>query len=361
LLYSVYLEHQPIDSYDYSVRFSHLNNFRSDHDYNSRMNDWYEGIANRFDFQNNFHIHDFDVISVGFDYVREFSDSYFDSGSAASDESKVFDWNAAFYLQNKLHYEDLMGSTQSMRVDHHNAFGTHTTYKIDGFFMAPTRTRLRGAASTSFKAPSLYQLYAPANPAWLFLGGNTSLKPETARAYELGVDQYLLGGRVRLGVTYFQTRFGDLIKYQTDPVTWVSTYQNAAKAKSLGTEWEVECELVKKTLTATAGMTFMSTKDYSTDNELLRVPSEQMRLIVNLTPGEKFSLRAGVTYTGISLSSGTDKLKPYTLVDLTAEYKIVEHWSVYMKLNNALDRHYQQVRGYGMPGFGAYGGIKASY
>ena len=78
--------------------------------------------------------------------LQEISDSYFDSGTAVTDDPKVFDTNSALYLQNKLHYEDLMGSTQNIHIDKHSACGTPTTWKIDGFFMAPTATRLRGAA-----------------------------------------------------------------------------------------------------------------------------------------------------------------------------------------------------------------------
>lgn len=361
-LYSIYLEHKPLSCYDYSIRYSSMDNFRRDFDYPAGMSDWYNGLANRFDFQNNFHIFNFDIISLGYEYLYEQSDSYYaDFASGISDQPKVFDRNSAFYLQNKAYYGDLMGTTQSMRVSHHSQFGTNITYKIDGFYMAPTDTRLRGAWATSYKAPSLYQLDAPANPTWLFLGGNPNLRPETARSYEIGVDQYLFNKRVRLGVTYFQMRFYDLIVYNTDPLTWQSTYLNSAKAKSLGMEYEAEANFFEERLLISAGVTKLDSQDYMTDRPILRDPYDQFHLAIDVKPVEKLNIHTDITHQGVMFTLGTDKMKGYTIVDITAEYALTKNFTIYAKLNNAFDKHYQEVRGYGMPGINAYGGAKAKF
>lgn len=361
LLYSVYANHKPFNFYDYSVTYSYVNTFRQDFDYEAATSNWYEGTVNRFDYQNNFRLMDYDTFSIGYDYAMDISDSYYATRSTVSDAPKVFARNSGLYLQNKIHYEELMGSTQNMRVDYHSQFGTYTTYKIDGFFMAPTMTRLRGVWATSFKAPSLYQLYAPANPGWLFLGGNTSLEPEKGRSYEFGLDQYLLGKKVKLGITYFHNRFSNLIKYVTDAVTWQSTYQNAAKAKTYGIEWDIEADLFDGRAVISAGMDFTKTWDYSTDMALLRVPKNQLNFKGKFTPVKKLFIEADVYYNGINFTLGTDKMKPYTKVDLVIEYELLKWLSAYCRIENLLDKHYQEVRGYAEPGFSAYGGIRARF
>ena len=361
-LYSLYVEHKPLEYYDYSVRYSYMDNLRRDFDPSAGLRDWYDGTANRFDFQNNFHVKDFDIVTVGYDYAFERSDSYYyNIAGGESDEPKVFARNSALYLQNKAFYQDVIGSAQSMRIDHHSQFGTNTTYKIDGFYRAPTGTRARGSYATSFKAPSLYQLHAPANPAWAFLGGSPNLNPEKARSFELGVDQYVLNNAIKLSVTYFYTRFSDLIQYFTDPVTFQSTYTNATKAKSLGMEYGVEVNMFDEKLKLVASATSLGTKDYSTDRQLARVPVDQFNININVKPIQRLTINTNVGYTGMRLNTGTDKMKAYTKVDLVAEYAISKEISIYARVENLFNEYYQEVRGYGTPGFSAYGGIKTKF
>jgi len=361
LLYSIYADHKPFDFYDYSVTYSYVNTFRQDFDYPAATNNWYEGTVNRFDYQNNFRLLEYDVFTIGYDYALDISDSYYASRTIVNDAPKVFARNSGLYLQNKAHYKEWIGSTQNMRVDHHSQFGTHVTYKIDGFFMVPTMTRLRGSWATSFKAPSLYQLNAPANPGWGFLGGNSRLKPEKGHAYECGLDQYFFDKKLKLGATYFHNRFSNLIKYLTDAVTQQSTYQNAAKAKSYGFECEAEANLFDGKAFVSAGMNFNTTKDYSTDRELVRVPKTQFNFKGKFKPVEKLFIEVDVYYNGINFTAGTDKMKPYTKVDLVAELTIVKELSIYCRIENLLNKHYQEVRGYAEPGLSVYGGARAKF
>lgn len=361
-LYSLYVEHRPLEQYDYTITYSYMDNFRRDYDYPAGMSDWYDGMANRLDYQNNFHILDWDTVSIGYDYVFETADSFYtDFANGTSDTPKTSDRNSGLYLQNKAHYGDLMGTTQSMRVDHHSQYGTNVTYKVDAFYLTPVKARLRGSWSTSFKAPSLYQLNAPANPAWLFLGGNPALQPEKAKSYEIGIEQPFLQKHLTLSATYFHTRFSNLIEYYTDPTTFLSTYQNAAKAKSLGIELAAEADFLEGKVRIRASYTQLDTKDYSTDNEILRDPWNMAQVTIRVRPIPKMETAAYINYVGPSLDIGADKIKEYTVVDWIAEYSLSRNISVYSKITNLFNKHYQQIRGYGMPGIGAYGGVKAKF
>lgn len=364
-LYSLYVDHKPIEQYDYSVRYSYMDNLRRDYDYPADLSDWYDGRVIRFDYQNNFHILDCDIFTIGYDYTQELSDSYYhDLANGTSDQPKVFARNSALYMQNKIHFKDIIGSTQSMRVDHHSQFGTHDTYKIDAFYLAPTGTRVRGVLSTAFKAPSLYQLHAPANAAWWFLGGNPDLNPEKAKSYELGIDQYLFNKMLKLSVTYFQIRFSNLIKYYTYPsgaLIYQSTYQNVSKAKSEGMEYGAELNFLDEKIKILMNLTSTQTKDYSTDMELPKVPQNQFNIDIKLKPISKITIGVHIGHTGTYFDVGTDKIKQFTLVDLTADYAATENFNVFGRMENVFDKHYQEVRGYGEPGLAAYGGVKAKF
>jgi vitamin B12 transporter len=364
-LYSLYVEHRPIEQYDYSVRYSYMNNLRRDFDYPNGLSDWYNGRAVRFDYQNNFHIFDYDILTIGYDYLQELSDSYYvDFANGISDQPKVFARNSGLYLQNKIHFKDIIGSTQSMRVDNHSQFGTHNTYKIDAFYLAPTGTRLRGVYSTGFKAPSLYQLNAPPNPTWGFLGGNTNLKAEDAKSYELGIDQYLFDGVLKLSATYFQLRFSNLIKYYTypsGPLIFQSTYLNVSKAKSAGMEYGADVNLFEEKLRVSANLTSNDTMDYSIDRELAKVPQNQFNINIDVKPISKLVLGIDINHTGRYFDVGADKIKQFTLVGLRAEYSISKNLSIFSRIENLFNKHYQEVRGYGEPGINAYGGIRAKF
>lgn len=361
-LYSLYAEHAPFEFYDYSVRYSYMDNLRRDFDPPAGLSDWYDGWESRFDLQNNFHLLDFDIFTIGYDYAHSSSDSYYYSfASGAADEPKVFATNSALYMQNKLFYCDLAGSTQNIRIDNHSQFGANTTYKIDGYYLAPTGTRGRGSWATSFKAPSLYQLHAPPNPSWGFLGGNPDLNPEKARSFELGIDQYLFDGAVKLSATYFHTRFTDLVQFFTDPTTFQSTYLNAAKAKSLGMEYGARINAFNDNLTIAASVTSLDTKDYSTDRQIVRVPVNQFNVNVNAVLVPKLSVNTNIGRTGMRLNTGTDKLKAYTKVDVVIDYAVTRELSLYTRMENLFDEYYEEVRSYGTPGFSAYGGVKAKF
>lgn len=361
-LYTIYVEHQPIEQYDYSVRWGYMNNLRRDFDYPNGLSDWYSGREARLDFQNNFHIFDYDIFTIGYDYTQELSDSYYvDNTNGISDPPKVFARDSGLYLQNKIHYKDILGSTQSMRVDNHSAFGAHNTYKIDGFYLAPTGTRLRGVFSTGFRAPSLYQLYAAPNPSWGFLGGNSNLKPEESKSYELGLDQYLFNKKLKLSVTYFQMRFENLVQYYTDPLTWQSTYLNVSKAKSEGVEYGIDVTPFGDKLTVSANLTSMETKDYSTDRDMQKVPQNLFNITAKIKPIDKLTIGATIGHTGRYFDIGTDKIKQFSLLGITADYDVTKNFNIYGRIENALDKHYETVRGYGEPGIAAYGGVRAKF
>ena len=364
-VYSIYAEHKPFDFYDYSVTYSYVNNFRRNFDYPAMQNDWYEGTVNRFDYQNNLHIMDYDIFTIGYDYSQDIADSYSAMRTGVTDQPKVTSRNSALYLQNKAHFKEIIGTTQNVRVDEQSQFGTYITYKVDGFFLAPTMTRVRGVWATSFKAPSLYQLYAPAT-AYAgsmagFIGGNSALEPEKGRSYELGLDQYLFSKKFKIGVTYFYNRFSNLIKYTTDPVTNQSTYQNASKAKSLGMEYGLEAELFDGKANVSTGFDWTDTQDYTTDRMLVKVPKEQFNFKLKLKPINKLFIGTDVYYKGINFNTGTDKLKPYTKVDLLGELSLTKEFSVYCRIENLLNKHYQETRGFAEPGLSVYGGVKSKF
>ena len=67
-------------------------------------------------------------------------------------------------------------------------------------------------------------------------------------------------------------------------------------------------------------------------------------------------------YVSKRFDSGLNRnLAPYSLVNLKGSYLLHKNLSLFVKIDNLLDRSYEEVAGYGTPGISVYGGIKVSF
>src|SRR5690606_4993323 len=91
-------------------------------------------------------------------------------------------------------------------------FGGHTTWRATGSYaFAETGTRIHSSVSSGYRAPSLFELYAP-------VYGNADLKPETSLSFDIGIEQRFLGDRAVADLTFFMLDINDYIGY--DPITF---------------------------------------------------------------------------------------------------------------------------------------------
>jgi vitamin B12 transporter len=224
-----------------------------------------------------------------------------------------------------------------------------------------TGTKVRGLVATGFKAPTLYQLFSPADPLWLIGGGNADLKPEKSVSYEYGVDQYLFGERLIASATYFHAIYKDLIDAVYHPDTWTTDrYANVGKARVHGIEASGKIR-PHPTLTVQGGFTYQKTKNLGDDRDLLRRPERKFYLDCLWQPIAKLRLNLDMRYNGPMSDYGGYKIKEYTVVNLVANYNVTKNISAYFKINNVFNQHYEEITGYTMPGFAAYGGTKAEF
>ncbi|MFH0774860.1 MAG: TonB-dependent receptor, partial [bacterium] len=172
----------------------------------------YLGTTEKIESQHNFMISGIDEMVIGAEYEKDTAKT--EANHKIEIDKSVE--NKAVYLQNNLKIGrcSLRGG---VRIDDNENFGSYRTHHLSSLISSPTGIRLRSSWSEGFKAPSLYQLYAPANPSWFFLGGNKDLKPEECENLELGIgiEKKYLG----LEVTHFKNEFKNLITHYTDPAT----------------------------------------------------------------------------------------------------------------------------------------------
>ncbi len=331
------------------------------HPFDSERGEFRSGLA-KFDWQNNIFLRPSHTLTAGAEYQSERGSSEYISQSLYGPYESVFPHkragNLGLYIQDQVGIADRFYATAGLRLDDHSFSGTALTYRVTpAWIIKETGTKLRATLGTGYKAPSLYQLFAPPT-AWGPIG-NAALKPEESVGWDAGADQEILGGRIRLGATYFRNRFRNLITYDS-----VHGYVNVGRAVTRGIETTGQFA-VNESFSIRASYTRMESKDEDTGLDLLRRPKDKF------TAGMDLRLFGGldcdVRLSRIGRRSDLDfnawpsapiVLEAYTLLDAVFSLPARPGVEIFLKLENILDQRYEMIYGYGAPGFCAYAGIR---
>lgn len=256
----------------------------------------------------------------------------------------------SLFVQNAWSAGERLHVTAGVRNDHHSEFGGETTYRVAvSALPAGHGTRLHTSFGTGFRAPSLNELFFPDL-------GNTSLRPETSRGFDLGVEQPFAGGRGLADLTYFDNRFEQLIVF--DLATF--TFGNVAAATASGVEAEVSFALGGG-LSLTASHTYTDSEDLATGLPLPRRPRRRTTAGVELARAGGLSGRLTLVAVADRIDSDGSPMDDYRLLDADLAY----HWrrgrSAYLRLGNLLDEDYEEINGYTSPGLTAAAGLTFSW
>ena len=268
---------------------------------------------------------------------------------------------------------DRFGFGASVRHDENNRFADPTTYRVQTSYRLGEGTRLHAAAGSGVKDPTFQDLYDYYAGTYV---GNPGLQPETSHGYEAGVSQSLLDGRIVLDATWFDNRLKDEIAL--DYSTGIGSPINLpGKSKQQGVELTAAAKLGagfrldaaytylhapqdRDVLVGGARVTF--------DGQAVRRAESIASANLSYAPTDRpYDATVTVRYNGRQNDLAyTDpsfvpllvRLHDYTLVDLNAGYRITPRIELFARIENLLDRHYQEVFSYEAQGRGAYGGLR---
>lgn len=272
----------------------------------------------------------------------------------------------SLYGQAILKPADQLTLTAGVRHDDHDQFGTRTTFGADGALALSSGTTLRASYGEGFKAPTLFQLYS----AFGFAG----LDPETARNYDVGVEQ-AFGRHVRASVTYFDRVTRNQIIFRGCPVAErtlagspcldrpFGVYDNIQRTSAQGVELALAVSPIDA-ITVQANYTCIDAKNRTPGAQfgfdLARRPRETVNLIVDARLPFGLGIGATVSVVGDSFDNAgnTVRLDGYDLVALRAELPLGERLALYGRIENLFDADYRSVAGYGTPGRTAHAGVR---
>ena len=256
-------------------------------------------------------------------------------------------------------------SAFNVRYDDNSRFGGKTTWRFaPAWVIAETDTKLKASVGTGFKAPTLSELYQDF-PAFLFYA-NPGLRPESSTGWDAGFEQGLARGVLRFGVTYYYNRIENLITTVPDPaVPGGTTYGNIGRATTEGIESFIAWQPVKP-LTLRIDYTYTEASDDVSQQELLRRPKNQGTFLAQWQATAAWQLSLDVLAVGTWVDGNRDFSVPrldapgYTVVNFATSYDLNSHLAVFGRINNLLDRHYENPVGFLQPSIGAYVGIRVT-
>jgi vitamin B12 transporter len=257
-----------------------------------------------------------------------------------------------------------------IRHDANRDYGGKTLFDAGAVWALPTGTVLRARYGEGFKVPSLYQLFS--------VYGNTTLRPASARGWEAGVEQHLLGDAVTVGATWFDRHTRDEIVFTSCPAASINPlcfqpgsttarfgyYLNLSRAIAHGIEAQAAARIGKR-LTIDGNYSWTVSEDRTPGatygNWLPRRPRQQAN--GSATYKWPFGLSTGIAvrWSGHSFDDAANRIRlaGYTLVDLRAEIPIATGLTVFARTENLFDDHYETAYRYGTLGRSVYAGVRA--
>ncbi len=282
-------------------------------------------------------------------------------GGVEHEDTRYFDGSltatrgvTSYYGEAILSPVERLTVTGGIRYDDDSAFGGHTTWGANAVYTLPTETTIRASYAEGFKAPTLYQL----NAAFY---GNPGLVPETARSYDVGIEQKLVDGKIRASVTWFHRDTRNQIDFDLSTFA----YANIARTRAEGIEFALDVRPTDK-LTLSGSYSFIDSTNLSAGyvgNDLARRPRQSVSASIDWQTPIGLGIGATVLSVGDSFddAGNFNRLDGYTIVGLRADFPIGDKFSIYGRVDNVFDEKYTVVRGYGTPGHAAYGGIRLKF
>jgi len=353
------------------------------------------------------------LLSGGIDY--DFEQAVFDSGFDGTNRVPSDRTNIGGFLQDQFSLSSQLLITAGVRVENNRAevpaslsailanlgstpytgtvgFGTEVLPKIAAIYILPTRdlqaviglARLKANYGQGIKAPTLVEAFSPSQ----FFLGNPALKPERAKGYDIGVEQFFWKDRYRVEVTYFENRFRDQIAFVGDPATFggpiktadgrLTNYINNDRTISRGMEISISMSPHKRRLFIGGTYTLLKTKleaaadviDFATGTSipnpelglpLLRRPRNSGTLNVAWI-GDRFEVnldgffvgrrRDGdpVTFSRFDINGLPVFNKSYQRLDFAWTYRFTSRVALFGRIENLLNQDYEEVLGY--PAYG---------
>lgn len=239
------------------------------------------------------------------------------------------------------HRADAFALQMSARRDFADDSRAETTHKIGVQWQSPAAaTAVRLSWSEAYKLPSFFALAHP-------LVGNPSLRPETARSWELGFAQTTAdAGEFRLSV--YQTDYADLIDFDPDAFTNV----NRASVEAEGAELDWSRQFGDDAALS-AHLSYQNTRVIGEAAELRGRPLWRGGAAAYWGVRDNARVSLSVLYLDryfeASIPTGLVELAGYWRTDLALSMTLSKRLQAVVALDNIFGERYEEALGFRAP------------
>jgi len=255
--------------------------------------------------------------------------------------------NRSAYLQEELRFGKGTGVSLGGRIDGNSEAGTRISPRAAAFKeLGVSGVKLRAAYGRGFRVPTLFEKHGKF--------GNPDLVPEWADSYEAGVDYRTRGGGAVFSGTYFFQNKHHQISYQgTTRTTNVDAFSRGIEGSA--TWW------FHPSVATAISYTYTNSWDKHNRREIIGVPSQRGMLSLIAAPGSGFEGQLSWRVESDQLDFGPTDWSPgkrpgFGVLDLHARHTIpkpAQEWkeiALFGKVQNLLNRDYEERKGYPAPG-----------
>lgn len=284
------------------------------------------------------------IITVGIDLKRY--------GGDASNSIKILSYGgthhvseSAAYILVQQKFLTILNASAGVRANHNSLYGNEVVPQFGLTAELCKTTTLRASAGKGFRSPTIRELY-------LFPTPNASLQPERMWNYEFGVLQ-TIHEIVNLDITAYQSEGTNIIRTS-------GTYPNMKLSNSgsfvhRGVEVSADAKVCEQSnLTVSYGY-------LDPENQTMANPRHKFYMGASYKL-QKFNFNAGIQQiVGLYGNDySKNRLSDYTLVNARVAMEYIEGLTFYISGENLLDKKYQIMLGYPMPGATVFGGVNWS-
>ena len=254
-----------------------------------------------------------------------------------------------FFLYQFQPIKDLVISA-GIRNDDNKGFNSKTTRKISAAYRVFDNLSIKTSWGEGFKVPTIFQ-------TTFFCCGaesaNTNIRPEESTSYDLGLD-LSLKDKFSFSLVYFKKDINDQINFSFG----LGGYENIDFVESDGFEISVNSQISEE-INLYLNYSYIDSID-GRGQRLINIPKDSGELA--LTYNSSFNLSGSLTikYNGSEIST-YGNLDSWSRADINLFYKLNNFSEVYFRVENLLNKNYQQVFGYGTPDRSGLVGVKVNF
>lgn len=240
---------------------------------------------------------------------------------------------AAFAIVNQRFFDNVE-LNGGFRLNNHSVYGSELIPQINLSYDLTNTTNIYSSVAKGFRSPTLSELF--------IFGANTNLKPERLWSYEAGVKQKFFSGKILMNITGYLVEGKDFIV-----MTGMfpnNKNQNLRSITNRGFEFETRY-FINDQLSLTANYSYLKM-----NTKIIGSPEQQAFAEVYYQV-ERFLFNINIkSVTNLYTNTSLGRKQSYVLLSSAVWYKIYNSITAFTKIDNILNREYEMIDGYPMPG-----------